>query len=150
MGGPGESPLAWPSDQVERFLPLPLLLLPPVGCRALEHDGLSCRRLTLRHFTMRSASGTNSLHSRITSGVQRSAASGACADAGVDPATNKTARAPAAVPKIAPDKFHFEFFMIELRPQYCAEMGSSSAGNRLMTVWPLSVTTTSSSMRAAE
>jgi hypothetical protein len=100
----------------ERFLFLLAVLVPPLGCKALEQDGLSCRRLTLRHFTMRSASGTNSLHSRITSGVQRSAASGACADAGVDPAANKIARAPAAAPSSAPDKFHVEFFMIELRP----------------------------------
>ena len=41
---------------------------------------------------MRSASGMNSLHSRITSGVQRSAASEACAAAGlVPPATTDTA-----------------------------------------------------------
>lgn len=36
------------------------------------------------------------------------------------------------------------------RPQYLLAIGSSSAGNRLMTWQPLSVTTTSSSMRAAE
>ncbi len=35
-------------------------------------------------------------------------------------------------------------------PQYLLAIGSSSAGNRLMTWQPLSVTTTSSSMRAAE
>ena len=36
------------------------------------------------------------------------------------------------------------------RSQYLAAIGSSSAGNSEITVWPLSVTTTSSSMRAAE
>ena len=45
---------------------------------------------------MRSASGMNSLHSRITSGVQRSAASEACAAAGlVPPATINTVSTPA-------------------------------------------------------
>ena len=34
--------------------------------------------------------------------------------------------------------------------QYFAEIGNSSAGNSEITVWPLSVTTISSSMRAAE
>jgi hypothetical protein len=57
------------------------LRLPPCGCRALEHDGLNCFRLDLRQAVMRSASGMNSLHSRITSGVQRSAASEAWAAA---------------------------------------------------------------------
>ncbi len=50
------------------------------------HDGVNCLRLDLRQATMRSASGMNSLQSRITSGVQRSAASEACAAAGWVPA----------------------------------------------------------------
>ena len=46
---------------------------------------------------MRSSSGMNSLHSRMTSGVQRSAASEACAAAGLMlPATIKTVKSPAA------------------------------------------------------
>jgi hypothetical protein len=36
------------------------------------------------------------------------------------------------------------------KPQYLFAIGSSSAGNRVITRQPLSVTTTSSSMRAAE
>jgi hypothetical protein len=36
------------------------------------------------------------------------------------------------------------------RSQYFAEIGNSSAGNSVITRQPLSVTTTSSSMRAAE
>src|SRR5436190_2812369 len=88
----------------------------PLGCSALRHDGLSCFRLTFRHWTMRSASGTNSLHSRITSGVQRSAASDDCAAAGVGPATSNSARVPAAADSSAPDKFNFACFMIDASP----------------------------------
>jgi hypothetical protein len=36
------------------------------------------------------------------------------------------------------------------KSQYFAAIGNCSAGNSEMMVWPLSVTTTSSSMRAAE
>ena len=38
----------------------------------------------------------------------------------------------------------------ERNSQYLFAIGNSSAGNCVMTRWPLSVTTTSSSMRAAE
>src|ERR1041384_6620020 len=62
------------------------LRLPPCGCSALAHDELNCLRLALRQAVMRSASGMNSLQSRITSPVQRSAASEACAAAGLVPA----------------------------------------------------------------
>jgi hypothetical protein len=68
----------------------------PPDFSALRHVGDNCRRLALRQTTMRSASGTYWLHSRITSGVQRSAASEACAAAGlVPPATINTVSTPA-------------------------------------------------------
>ena len=109
---------------------------------------------------MRSASGMNSLHSRITSGVQRSAASDACAAAGLAPAAAITiARKADAAHSSSRDRMFDVFVTLVLClmifeansiAQYFAEIGSSSAGNKLITRWPLSVTTTSSSMRAAE
>lgn len=106
---------------------------------------------------MRSSSGMNSLHRRMTSGVQRSAASEACATAGfVPPATINTVSSPAAAHS-SDLEYTFKSFvtlislMIEIAfAQYLAAIGSSSAGNNEMSVQPLSVTTTSSSMRAAE
>jgi hypothetical protein len=40
--------------------------------------------------------------------------------------------------------------LLAMTAQYFAAIGNSSAGNNEMMVWPLLVTTTSSSMRAAE
>ena len=106
---------------------------------------------------MRPSSGTNSLHSRITSGVQRSAASAACAAAGfAPPATINTVRSPAAAHSSDRECMFDSFFtlvsllMVIDASQYRAAIGSSSAGNSEISVQPLSVTTTSSSMRAAE
>jgi hypothetical protein len=105
---------------------------------------------------MRPSSGTNSLHSRITSGVQRSAASAACAAAGfAPPATINPVRSPAAATSsdrecMFESIFTLASLLMELTFQYRAEIGSSSAGNNEMSLQPLSVTTTSSSMRAAE
>jgi len=124
---------------------------------------------------MRSASGMNSLHNRITSGVQRSAASEACAAAGLVPAaTINTVSTPAIAHRSDRDwRFENSFTLVpcsievrcsfnmprgpmcsgragRLLNQYRAEIGSSSAGNSEISLQPLSVTTTSSSMRAAE
>jgi len=62
------------------------------GDSVSAHSGLSWRRLAFRQPVIRSASGINSLHNRITSGVQRSAASEVCAEAGIVSAISSMAR----------------------------------------------------------
>jgi hypothetical protein len=53
------------------------------GNSAFKHDASSWSLLAFRQITIESASGTNSLHSRITSPVQRASASALCATAGI-------------------------------------------------------------------
>jgi hypothetical protein len=62
---------------------------------------------------MRPVSGTNSLHSRITSGVHRSAASEAWAEAGVAlPAVNKTVSTVAKPQSDSRDCMSEDFFTL--------------------------------------
>jgi hypothetical protein len=53
------------------------------GNSAFKHDASSWSLLAFKQTTIESASGTNSLHSRITSPVQRASASALCAAAGI-------------------------------------------------------------------
>src|SRR6185503_5883087 len=73
--------------ECRRWLALLTLPPPPPLVSAVRQAVDNWRRLAFRQTTMRSASGTNSLHSRITSPVHLSAASEACAMAGRAPAT---------------------------------------------------------------
>ena len=112
------------------------LRLPPCGCRALEHDGLNCFRLDLRQAVIRSASGMNSLQSRITSGVQRSAASEACAAAGLVPAaTINSVSTPAVAHSSGRDRRFESFFTlvpcsIEFRCSFNMPRGPMLFGSR--------------------
>ncbi len=55
--------------------------------------------MAFKQTTIESASGTNSLHSRITSSVQRSWASALCAAAGFPVTVASTTSDPAAMPQ---------------------------------------------------
>jgi hypothetical protein len=69
--------------------------------------------LAFKQTTIASASGTNSLHSRITSPVQRSCASALCAVAGFPLiATNNTTSDPAAMTKSHRARSEAVFFTI--------------------------------------
>src|SRR5665647_109376 len=82
------------------------------GDNASKHSALSWRRLIFRQTTIRSASGTNSLHSRITSGVQRSAALAAWAQAGVTSAvTSKPTTSQIAAQSRGRARIHDDFFI---------------------------------------
>jgi hypothetical protein len=68
--------------------------------------------LAFKQTTIESASGTNSLHSRITSSVQRSWASALCAVAGLPPTATNITSDPAAMPQSNREQSRAVFFMI--------------------------------------
>jgi hypothetical protein len=68
--------------------------------------------LAFKQTTIESASGTNSLHSRITSSVQRSWASALCAAAGLPLTATNIISDPAAMPQSNREQSHAVFFTI--------------------------------------